>query len=108
MMRVWHLGTQSLWADECLTAVSVRSLGDVVENLRQVEVLPPLYFIVEWGWAHIFGFGEVGLRSLSAVAGTATIPLAFLAVREVASRRAALLTATFVAINPMLVWFSQE
>ena len=35
------------------------------------ETTPPLYFMLAWGWAKVFGFGEEGLRSLSALAGTA-------------------------------------
>jgi 4-amino-4-deoxy-L-arabinose transferase-like glycosyltransferase len=56
----------------------------------------------------MFGVGEVGLRSLSAVFGAATIPVAYLVGRELASRRAGLITAAIVAVNPMLIWYSQE
>ena len=50
----------------------------------------------------------LGLRSLSALAGVATIPVAFLLGRELRGRRAGLIAAALVAVNPMLIWYSQE
>ena len=48
------------------------------------------------------------MRSLSALFGAAAIPLAFLAAREALSSRAGLICAGIVAVNPMLIWYSQE
>src|SRR5207253_5308105 len=69
---------------------------------------PPLYFVSVWFWAHVFGTSALGLRSLSAVAGTAAVPVAYLAGREMGTKRIALLAAALVAFNPFLVWYSQE
>jgi hypothetical protein len=72
------------------------------------ETTPPLYFVLAWLWAKVFGSGEAGLRSLSALAGAITVPVAYLAARELVSRRAGLVTALLVAVNPLLVWYGQE
>src|SRR6202008_5065395 len=72
------------------------------------ECPPPLYSILAWVWSKVFGTGEVGLRSLSALFGTATIPLAFVLGREVAGRTTGLVAAALCAFNPLLVWYSQE
>src|SRR5438876_576650 len=69
---------------------------------------PPFYYMLAWGWAKLFGTGEVGLRSLSALAGTLTIPAAYAAGRALSSRRAGLIAAALFAVNPLLVWYSQE
>jgi 4-amino-4-deoxy-L-arabinose transferase-like glycosyltransferase len=72
-----------------------------------------------WLWEKVFGHGEAGLRSLSALIGTATVPVAWAAARELlASERAArewfdspragLVAAALVAVNPFFVWYSQE
>jgi uncharacterized membrane protein len=50
----------------------------------------------------------VGLRSLSALFGTATVPVAYLVGRELIGRRAGLGLAAIVAVEPMLVWYSQD
>ncbi|HTD58291.1 MAG TPA: glycosyltransferase family 39 protein, partial [Solirubrobacteraceae bacterium] len=54
------------------------------------------------------GSGEVALRLLSALAGIATVPVAWAIGCELAGRRAALVTAALVASSPLLVWYSQE
>jgi hypothetical protein len=59
-------------------------------------------------WARVFGYGEAGLRSLSALAGVLTIPLAYEAARKLLSVRAGLITAALTACNPLLIWYSQE
>jgi uncharacterized membrane protein len=48
------------------------------------------------------------LRSFSAVIGTATVPLVYLAGRELVSRRASLCAAALVTLCPFMVWYSQE
>ena len=100
-LRFATLGTQSYWFDEAQAAHELHlSLGSMLSSMVDVETAPPLYFIVGWVWAHVFGAGEVALRSLSALAGTALIPIAYLCGRELVSRRAGLLTAAFVALSP--------
>lgn len=61
-----------------------------------------------WVWSHVFGFGPIGLRSLSALAGIATIPVAYGVGRQFASERAALILAGLTACSPILIWYSQE
>ena len=59
-------------------------------------------------WARVFGYGEAGLRSLSALAGVATVPVAYAAARKLISTRAGLIAAALTACNPLLIWYSQE
>ncbi|HSR93757.1 MAG TPA: glycosyltransferase family 39 protein [Solirubrobacterales bacterium] len=109
-VRFATLGIQSYHHDEVITAARVIP-GSFVHMLREVkgsESNPPLYYVLAWGWAKAFGTGEIGLRSLSALFGAATIPVAYLIGRDLASRRAGLITAALAAVNPMLIWYSQE
>jgi uncharacterized membrane protein len=67
-LRFPTLGQQSFWGDETLTAWELRHhLGTAIANLPKLEASPPLYFVLSWGWTRVFGAGEAGLRSLSAV-----------------------------------------
>ena len=84
------------------------SFGDMLHEVKASESNPPLYYVLAWGWAKAFGTGEFGLRSLSALFGAATVPVAYLIGRQLASRRAGLILAALVAVNPMLIWYSQE
>jgi hypothetical protein len=61
-----------------------------------------------WIWGHVFGTGEAGLRSLSALAGVATVPVTWSAARRLIGPLAGLLAAALVAVIPTLVWYSQE
>ena len=76
--------------------------------MRFSESTPPLYYWLAWLWSQVFGTGEVGLRSLSALFGVATVPLAYAAAARLVSARAGLVVAALAAVNPLLVWFSQE
>jgi mannosyltransferase len=109
-VRFPTLDIQSYWYDEAVTVVRVLD-ANLVETLRAVasgESTPPLYYVLAWVWTHIFGTGEVGLRSLSALVGTATIPVVYAAGRECSSGRIGLIAAALTAVSPWMVWYSQE
>jgi uncharacterized membrane protein len=109
VIRIITLDNQSLWADEALTAHEVRlPFGAMWHTVASVETTPPLYFVLIWAWAKVFGGGAVALRAFSAIAGVALVPIAYAAARELVSRRAGVLAAAFVAINPFILWYSQE
>jgi mannosyltransferase len=108
-LRFATLGSQSYWFDEAQAAHELHlSLGAMLSSVVVHETNPPLYFLLGWVWARVFGTGEVGLRSLSALAGTAVVLLAYLCGRELVSRRAGLVAAALAAVNPFMIWYSQE
>jgi 4-amino-4-deoxy-L-arabinose transferase-like glycosyltransferase len=109
ILRFATLGSQSYWVDEATTVHEMHvSFGALLHQVRVNETTPPLYFVLAWLWAKIFGTGEVGLRSLSALLGTAVIPITYLCGRELISRWAGLVAAAFAAVSPFLIWYSQE
>ena len=108
-IRIVVIDNQSFWADEALTAFEARiPFGSMIHVVQTVETTPPLYFVLIWIWGHLFGTGEVALRAVSTLAGIAVVPIAYLCGRELASRRAGVIAAAFVALNPFLIWYSQE
>jgi uncharacterized membrane protein len=109
-IRFASLDVQSYHHDEVITALRVLpgSFGDMLHSVKVSESNPPLYYVLAWGWAKVFGTGEVGLRSLTALFGAATVPVGYLIGRQLASRRAGLILAGLIAVNPMLIWYSQE
>jgi mannosyltransferase len=109
ILRFSTLNVQSFWFDEAVTVRLLRgSFGHMLSSIGGSESTPPLYYAVAWVWSRVFGHGEVGLRSLSALAGTLFIPVAYAAGKELASRRVALAIAALAAFNPLLIWYSQE
>jgi mannosyltransferase len=109
-IRFSTLGLQSYRHDEAVTAgrVLLSGLPQSMHHVWSGESTPPLYYVLAWLWSHPFGVHEVGLRSLSALFGTATVPLAYLAGRELSGRRTGLALAAIVAVDPLLVWYSQD
>src|SRR5215213_3124088 len=108
-LRFATLTTQSYWLDEAVTVDLLhKSFGGMLSAIPDGESTPPLYYVLAWLWTHVFGTGEAGLRSLSALIGVATVPVAYAAAARLVTRRTGLVVAAIVAVNPLLVWFSQE
>ena len=109
-LRFLTLGLQSYHHDEIVTASRVLrgSFWHAMDAVGFSESAPPLYYALAWLWTQVTGTGEFGLRSFSALAGVATVPVAYFLGAELRDRRAGLLAAALVAVNPMLVWYSQE
>jgi mannosyltransferase len=109
-LRLSTLDTQSFWLDEAFTPVGVlhSSLFATLREIPKTENTPPLWYVLVWADARILGTGEVALRLPSALAGIATVPVAWAIGRELAGERAALACAALVAVSPLFVWYSQE
>ena len=109
LLRFATLAVKGFWGDEISTVLLVHQpFGQMLAGIARLESTPPLYYAVAWLWTKVFGTSEAGLRSLSALAGTATVPIVYLAARELLTRRAALIAAALIAVNPLLIWYSQE
>jgi mannosyltransferase len=129
VLRLSTLHLQSFWYDEAYVPVHTlhASLWATLRSVEHRENTPPLWYVLIWGWSRIFGTGEVALRLPSAVAGIATVAVAWGIGSELAggpiggaqleepgrghtARRAgpAIAAAALVAFNPLLVWYSQE
>jgi 4-amino-4-deoxy-L-arabinose transferase-like glycosyltransferase len=109
-LRFATLGRQSLWADEGVTVtLAKKPLGELMSTIPHTESTPPLYYLLEWFAVRTFGAGEFGARTLSALAGTAFVVVAYAAARALrGSRLQAAAVAILAAVSPMLVWYSQE
>ncbi len=109
-LRFATLGLQSYHHDEVVTAGRILrgSFWHAMDAVGFSESAPPLYYALAWFWTQATGTGEFGLRSISALAGVATVPVAYFVGIELRGRRAGLWTAALVAVNPMLLWYSQE
>lgn len=109
LLRLPNLAAQSIWFDEAATWDLTRMpFGEMLRTLPDRESNPPLFYVLEWVTTRLVGDGAFGLRLLSALAGIALVPVAAAIGRRLGGTRVALVTAALVAVNPLLVWFSQE
>jgi uncharacterized membrane protein len=109
-LRFPTLATQSFWHDEAVTVGRVLkpSLGGTLHAVGSSEATPPFYYVLAWLWTRVFGLGEFGIRSMSALFGVALVPVMWGAGRRLLWPRAGLVAAALTAVSPFLVWYSQE
>jgi mannosyltransferase len=109
-IRFVPLGVQSFHHDEVITVMRVipGSFGQMLHEVKASESNPPLYYVLAWGWAKEFGRSEWGIRSLSALLGTLTVPVGYAIGRQLGGRRVGLVLMAILAFCPMLIWYSQE
>lgn len=110
LLRLGTLDLQSLWYDEAFTPVHVLhpSLSATWSSFVHSENTPPLWYLLEWPITRALGTGAVALRLLSALAGIAAVIVGWAIGCELAGRRAAIVCAALLAVNPLFVWYSQE
>jgi uncharacterized membrane protein len=106
-LRVFHLGTQSLWLDELFSVfLARRDWQAIVEGTAQ-DTMPPLYYL----FLHLalqFGTDEVAARAVSCWFGIATIPLFYLLARALFGTRPAFIASGLLTLNPFHTFFAQE
>jgi 4-amino-4-deoxy-L-arabinose transferase-like glycosyltransferase len=110
VLRLATLTEQSFWYDEAFTPVHVlhAGLGATLKAIVHSENTPPLWYLLAWLDVRLFGDGALALRLPSALAGIATVPVVWAIGKELSGRRAALIGAAIVAVNPLFLWYSQE
>jgi hypothetical protein len=112
LLRFWHLGDWSIWVDEGHTWRDVTVPVDQFfgEAGSGRNWYPTAYLMLRWlmehGW--ISQFSEGWLRLPFAFCGIVTVPLLALFGNLIVGRRAALLAALFLAINPWHIYWSQN
>lgn len=98
----------SYWIDEGIaTGIARYPLFDIPRVLL-LDGSPPLYYMLLHIWESWFGTSEAATRSLSLVAATMTIPVAFLFAWRIAGTRAAWVAALLAAGHPFLTYYAQE
>ena len=108
-VRITSLGRESLWLDEAFSLwYSSLPLRELWTAVPLYETHPPFYHALLKGWKALFGESEAAMRSLSALAGTATIPLVYLLGRQAAGPLAGVFAAAILALSPTHIYYSQE
>ncbi len=105
-LRAAFVGDQTLGYEEIFTASIVRhaSAGGVWHAIAATESTPPLYYYLTWLWVTLTGDASAAaIRMVSVLAGVATVPVAFLAMRRFVGDGLSLVVAWLCAINPLLL-----
>jgi len=107
-VRLYRLGYQSLWYDEAFAwAVASVDLKTSIEAILSDGNQPPLYYSVLRLFLWL-GRSEAIVRLPSAVFGILAIPLMYKTGRLCFGRRAGLVSALWLGLSPLHVWYCQE
>ena len=111
-VRISALDAKGLAYDEAATALMSRSdlAGIVAFHWDAAFEHLPLWIVLMRGWSEAAGQSEFALRYTSALAGLATVTLAWALLRMVRPRDLSwrLWTATLICLSPVLILYSQE
>ena len=103
------LGRRSFWLDESVSVTAARlNWPAFVHWIHTGEGNMSLYHLVLFGWVRLFGSSEIAARSLSAIAGIASVGVLYLLAKHLAGVRVALWASLLLAVNPLFVRYAQE
>jgi len=107
-VRLHQATMPEIWYNEAFSILLSRlSVEEILFHAAR-DVHPPLYYLILHYWMNGFGSDPLAARSLSIVAGIATVGVAMLLTRQLASRRAAVLAGLLLAFFPIAIRYSQE
>ena len=108
VLRLFHLGTKSLWMDEAASVALARmSWRQYAWVWWRQEGNMTAYYLLLRPWLHL-GQSETWIRLLSVVFGIAAIPAIFYVTRRLTDTTTALMAAALLAVSPAHIYYSQE
>jgi mannosyltransferase len=109
-IRIYGLTFHSLWLDEAASIhLASFPLSEIFQQgMSLQEPNPPLYHLSLAVWMNALGSGEAAVRIFAAFLGTLYLPALYLLGKRLFSSRLALMATLLGALNPFLVWYSQE
>jgi 4-amino-4-deoxy-L-arabinose transferase-like glycosyltransferase len=109
-LQLYRLNEVSLRGDEAFSVTFARQdLGEVWRGLLRTEPHPPLFYTTLHYWMLAAGQSELSVRFVSVFFGLLTVAVTYSLSRSLhADKHVALLAALLVALNPYLVWQSQD
>lgn len=109
ILRYWNLTAVALWHDEAFSVLMVKySISEMLYRLG-LDVHPPLYYLIFFGWAKLFSNSLFSLRFFSLLFGLLSLLGIWLFVRQTFVNRKFAFWATLIAaVNPFMILYSQE
>jgi mannosyltransferase len=108
-LRILYINHESVGFDEAFSmTVSRLPLREMLQQLVEDFVHPPLHYFVLRGWFKLFGFGVFQARLLSALFGTLAVVLVYFFAKYLFDRRTALLSSLLMAVSQLAIMLSQE
>ena len=110
-LRVHRIAGEAVAVDESVSYphLHLPTLGAYLDAVRtQDPPMSPLYFTLQYYWAHFVGDSVVAVRMLSLLFGVATLPLLYLLGSFLYNRSAGLIAALCAALAIPHIYYSQD
>ncbi len=112
-LRAWGLAAEPVWYDELISfeahGCGDGSLADYLRIIRfQDATAMPGYYLVQYGWAQLFGSGLVALRALGLLVDAISGLLVAVLGRRWFGSVAGLTALALFVLSPLLTFYAQE
>lgn len=117
LLRIYNIDVIAIWHNEAVTSALTKLSWREMHSFLAAESVAPLFYILQKIWVSLFGSSLIPLRLLSGLFGLLIIYAGFLFVEKMANpedeedlrrnERFAIRAALLLAINPLLIQYSQ-
>src|SRR5215207_4062783 len=100
-LRILLLADKGMWLDETFSVwMASHTVPEMLQWIIRIDQHPPLYYLLLHSWIAINGETPYYARLLSALFGTATIPVIYLIGKRISGAVVGLAAAVFLALSP--------
>lgn len=108
-LRVLLLGAKGLWLDETFSIwLANQDVAGMLQWIVRIDQHPPLYYLLLHAWIALSGDAAYDARLLSALFGTATIPIIYLIGKRLSGVAVGLAAAVLFALSLFNIYYAQE
>lgn len=103
-----NISGSSIWFDEGFGVYLSRFNFFDIAKYTAADVHPPLYYWVLKIWTFFFGISEYSVRFMSVFFAVIALVLIYFIVKDLISKKSAVLAILLTSISPMLIRYGQE
>jgi len=109
-IRLYALDRQSFWFDELYSVMSAseQTFKGLFNNWIIHDVHPPLYQVLLFYWAKVFGSSEFAIRALSAIAGILAVIFMYVFSKDLFDENVRINSTIILCFSSSAMYFSQE
>lgn len=110
-LRFYHLGFQSIWADEISTMINTNpslTNSQLIENINTKEGFPYFYFMLMKILHTIFGYNLIVSRFFSAIIGVVSVLMIYKLGKALANKQMGYIAAILLTVNEFAIYTSQD
>jgi len=109
LLRILYIAKNGLWLDEAFSVwLASQDPGEMLGWMLKIDQHPPLYYLLLHAWIADFGDTPYYVRLLSALFGTAAIPMLYLTGKRLSGPVMGLAAAALLAFSPFNLYYAQE